>query len=356
MSDNLVLGPRPAITIVIPTRNRLRFLEESLTSIRDQTFSEWEAIVVDDCSSDQTWRWLTGIKDPRFRPFRMEKPSERSTARNRGLEVARGEFVLFLDDDDRLMPRALQYLIGWHRRKPDAIAVVGGRCEFDDHGHRRRAPHSIFPVKRGAWEEIMFGWIPGVGQSSIRTIAVRDVGGWNSRFAAAEHHDLWLRLSKVGKAMVVPGVVLECRAHGGQWRAEDMTLLEELMRERSLEHSSGSDRLRGESLLAARRLKNRAGMEHAQNNCRQAAVNYTKAIRTFPTALMFPTMGPALAGDFAKAALGVVLGKGGTRAVKRSKAFARHLLRREPGAARQITAVSTSGDLSKRCFDGSSER
>ena len=349
------LETRPSISIVIPTRNRLRFLEESLRSIRDQTFSEWEVIVVDDCSSDQTWRWLASIQDPRVRPFRTEKPSERSAARNRGLEVARGEFVLFLDDDDRLMPGALQYLIGWHRRKPDAIAVIGGRCEFDDHGHRRRAPHSIIPVKRGAWEEIMFGWIPGVGQSSIRTMTVRDVGGWNSRFAAAEHHDLWLRVSRLGKAMVVPGVVLECRAHGAQWRAEDMTQLEGRMREWSLEHTSGKDRLIGESVLAARRLRDKASMEHAQNNSRQAAFDYVKAIRSFPMVLTFPTMGPALAGDFAKAALGVVLGRRGTKAVKRSKAMARHLLRRNPGAARQISAVSTSGDLSKRFLEGSSE-
>jgi hypothetical protein len=85
----------PRVTVVIPTRNRLRLLREAIESVERQSLSEWELVVVDDASEDDTPTWLEGQRNPRIRRVRLDEHSERSAARNRGLREARGETVLF---------------------------------------------------------------------------------------------------------------------------------------------------------------------------------------------------------------------------------------------------------------------
>src|SRR5919201_1279632 len=97
----------PLVSVVIPTRNRVAWIRESVGSVERQSLDDYELIVVDDQSDDGTWNWLQQRHNPRLRLIRLEKHSERSAARNRGLAEAAGDFVLFLDDDDRLTPRAL---------------------------------------------------------------------------------------------------------------------------------------------------------------------------------------------------------------------------------------------------------
>src|SRR5437016_5583373 len=99
VTDPQVLAqrPEPLVTVVIPTRNRLRYLEEAIESVRRQTYPNWELVVVDDASEDGTWEWLQMLVDPRIHALRQPQHRERSAARNRGLAEARGEYVLFLD-------------------------------------------------------------------------------------------------------------------------------------------------------------------------------------------------------------------------------------------------------------------
>ena len=228
-------GVSPVVSVVIPTRNRLPLLKEAVESIERQSMSQWEAIVVDDCSTDSTWEWLSELNCTRLRAIRLDHPSERSAARNRGLDETRGEFVLFLDDDDRLMTWALQYLTEWAFRRPGVVVVVGAKREFDNRGHQRRVPHPRFPVERSLWwEEIVLGWCPISGQCLVRSAAVRDAGGWDRKLTVSEDRDLWLRLSRVGGAMLAPRVVLENRAHAGQWRPANVSAVEEELRKRIL--------------------------------------------------------------------------------------------------------------------------
>ncbi len=235
----------PLVSVVIPTRNRLPLLKEALTSVEEQTLTGWEVVVVDDCSTDSTWSWLCELADPRFRSIRLDRRSERSAARNRGLEEARGEFVLFMDDDDKLVPSALRYLTGWADRQPNVVAVVGGKRDFDERGHRRRALHPYIPIKRVVWwGDVLLGWVPVSGQCLLRSAAVRDAGGWDVGLILDEDYDLWLRLAREGGVMLVPRVVLEYRAHAGQWRPADVTALELKLREGIWTAPERSDRSR----------------------------------------------------------------------------------------------------------------
>src|SRR6266511_2364656 len=112
------------VSVVIATRNRPALLAEAIATVFDQTFADWELLVVDDCSNDDTPRYLAGLDDTRIRIFRQTVPLDRSAARNRGLREARGEFIMFLDDDDLLRPSALANLVAALRADPSAVAAA----------------------------------------------------------------------------------------------------------------------------------------------------------------------------------------------------------------------------------------
>ena len=95
------------VSVVIPTRNRCIRLLDAIASVRAQTGVQVEIIVVDDASSDDTMRLLSelSLEESRLRYVRNESPLGGGGARNAGVALAKGEFVAFLDDDDRFLPR-----------------------------------------------------------------------------------------------------------------------------------------------------------------------------------------------------------------------------------------------------------
>jgi glycosyltransferase involved in cell wall biosynthesis len=99
----------PFFSIILPTYNRVNFLEASINSVIDQTFENWELIVVDDGSTDNTKELVESfeMKDSRVNYF-YQKNSERCIARNSGIEKAKGEFICFLDSDDWYEEKHLQ--------------------------------------------------------------------------------------------------------------------------------------------------------------------------------------------------------------------------------------------------------
>ena len=96
------------ISVVIPAYNRARTIERSIRSVLDQTFRDIEVIVVDDCSTDDTEGIVTRIGDERVRYDRLPVNSGACVARNRGVELAKGDYIAFQDSDDEWLPQKLQ--------------------------------------------------------------------------------------------------------------------------------------------------------------------------------------------------------------------------------------------------------
>src|SRR4051794_17844088 len=120
--------PQPFASVIVPSYRAERFLGECLASVRDQSFSDFECIVVDDASpeSDSLITAQFAATDHRFRAVRHLTNKGVSASRNTGLGAARGEFVLFLDADDILLPDALasQHLLAT-RHNADAVWTTG---------------------------------------------------------------------------------------------------------------------------------------------------------------------------------------------------------------------------------------
>jgi glycosyltransferase involved in cell wall biosynthesis len=98
----------PRVSVILPTYNRAYILPEAVESVLQQTFSDFELIIADDGSTDETAQMVRRFRDPRIRFLRNEKNRGVAAARNHALGPARGEFVAFLDSDDVWMPQKLE--------------------------------------------------------------------------------------------------------------------------------------------------------------------------------------------------------------------------------------------------------
>ena len=98
------------VSIITPTWNCARFIEETIQSVQAQTYQNWEMIIVDDCSTDNTYEILQPYikKDARIKYWCNEKNSGAAITRNNALKMARGRWIAFLDSDDLWMPKKLE--------------------------------------------------------------------------------------------------------------------------------------------------------------------------------------------------------------------------------------------------------
>ena len=105
----------PLVSIITPTFNSEKFISETIKSVQDQTYENWEMIIVDDCSSDKTTEIveLASNNDKRIKPFKLEKNSGAGIARNTAVEKASGKYIAFLDADDLWKPEKLEKQINF---------------------------------------------------------------------------------------------------------------------------------------------------------------------------------------------------------------------------------------------------
>ena len=293
----------PLVSVVVPTHSRRTWLQETLDSVRRQSFHDWECLVVDDASDDDTWPWLQTLDDGRFRSFRFDTSQERSRARNRGLREARGRYVLFLDDDDLLPPDALQRHVEALQPSPRAFGSAGGAELFWPDGSRRRWKVMPRRLLRDVTLDIVFGWVPVSGQWLLSRSLLLQVGGWREDMSYAEDHELLLRLSRLGPAVIVPGVVHYYRCHD-QWRPDGFSRLMDEVREQAIAALSEPLRSRCRHALEARRLRDTAEQAYEDGRLLRAVRLYGRMLRLSPRLFTSPLTRDDLLPPLLKASLG----------------------------------------------------
>jgi glycosyltransferase involved in cell wall biosynthesis len=189
----------PDVTVVIPTRNRRRMLTRTLGSALAQEDVEFDVVVVDDGSTDDTGEALRGIADPRLSTVTRDAAHGVAAARNAGIAAARGEWVAFLDDDDLWSPHKL-------RAQLDAAVAKGADFVYTsavfvtpelDPIRLRAAPEPA-----GLLERFPFvNPVPAGGSTVIaRANLVREVNGFDEQLEQLADWDMWWRLAEAGTA------------------------------------------------------------------------------------------------------------------------------------------------------------
>jgi GT2 family glycosyltransferase len=204
----------PQISIVIPTYNGSRFIHSALTTVLSQTFSDWELIVVDDGSADGTPDVMKEYaSEPRITILRQDNQGL-ARARNRGLAVAQGDYVAFLDVDDQWRPTYLAHMGRALEHAPQAVAAVAGWQYMDAAG--KPSPQSIIlsAAEVARLDQDLY-WRNALVPSALvaRRRAVLQAGGFDEQLSTCADWDLWLRLKALGTFVAVAEVLTWYRAH-----------------------------------------------------------------------------------------------------------------------------------------------
>ena len=118
----------PLVSVIVPLYNQESYIKETLNSLVRQSHSHWEALVIDDGSTDQSYQKALEVVDPRIRLVRQENQGV-SAARNAGLELSKGQYFCFLDADDVFPPESISSRVALFEQNP-TLAFVDGKVEI----------------------------------------------------------------------------------------------------------------------------------------------------------------------------------------------------------------------------------
>lgn len=139
------------VSVIIPAYNRSQYIEKTIRSVLTQTYQNFEIIVVDDCSNDNTSELLAFMAkdDQRICYIKHDKNKGAQAARNTGVKASNGDFIAFLDSDDWWYPDKLQKQVAAFANLPESVGVVHGGCDkyFESTGKKRRF---MIPKMNGA--------------------------------------------------------------------------------------------------------------------------------------------------------------------------------------------------------------
>jgi glycosyltransferase involved in cell wall biosynthesis len=195
----------PTISVVIPAYNGERTILETIASVQQQTCSDFELIVINDGSTDQTLELLHSIKEPRLKIFSYENAGLDVT-RNRCLAHAAGEFITFLDQDDLWTTDKLELQLSALQKNPEAGVAYSWTCNMAEKGEWFQ------PGKQASFEGnvlpqlLIDNFIANGSNPLIRKQAIETVGEFDPQVSPCGDWDYFLRLAAQWSFVVVPKV------------------------------------------------------------------------------------------------------------------------------------------------------
>jgi len=206
----------PAVSILMPTFNRLEFLPAAIESVFGQSFPDWELIIADDGSGSDTRAYLQSLADPRVRVLWRAHSGRPAVMLNAALQAARGEYVPFLDSDDLWQPQKLEVQLASLRRHPARRWGCTGFALINAAGERLSAPPGGMCPAPSGWVRDRLLTDAVVAMPTV--IATRDllgqVGPFDEELVMCQEDDLWLRLAAVSELDGVDEPLTLVRRHG----------------------------------------------------------------------------------------------------------------------------------------------
>jgi glycosyltransferase involved in cell wall biosynthesis len=201
----------PAVSVVIPAYNAEAYLGPAIESILAQTLQDFEIVVIDDCSRDRTGAVIEqyASKDARIRAFRNESNLGIAGNRNRGVQLARGKYIVWQDADDISLPTRLERQFHFMEAHPE-VGIVGGYIEL----FRGSLVLGVreYPVDDEALRRCIFRYSPIAQPAAmVRAEALRAAGEYDRRYPPAEDIDMTFRIGSLYRLANVPEIVVRYR-------------------------------------------------------------------------------------------------------------------------------------------------
>jgi glycosyltransferase involved in cell wall biosynthesis len=205
----------PLVSIVLPVFNGEKYISEAIESVLEQSFKDFEFIIINDGSTDTTPRILDKMCSRDYRVRVLSGPNVGyALALNKGVACASGLFIARMDSDDICLPERLERQVTYLQANADCVVVGSSLLLIDFEG--ATVGVRKYPIKH---DDIDAAHIGGLGAhlahpaTMFRKTYFDKVGGYRPKFEPAEDLDLWLRLAEVGKLANVPDVLLKYRLH-----------------------------------------------------------------------------------------------------------------------------------------------
>ncbi|MDR3466436.1 MAG: glycosyltransferase [Xanthobacteraceae bacterium] len=222
--------PVPLVSVIMPARNAGRFLDSAIRSVLDQSLPDFELLVVDDGSDDDTRAICQHLARSDARVMVSTNPGRGLVdALNHGLHSARGRYVARMDADDISLPGRFKRQVDLLDANP-GIAVVGSWADIIDEAGATLGAMTPPTDPEAVRIELMHRSCIVHPSAMIRAETIRRVGGYRRAFIGCEDYDLWLRISEVAGLANLGEVLLLYRMHDEQvtWARTEQRILSEL--------------------------------------------------------------------------------------------------------------------------------
>lgn len=202
---------KPMISVIMPVYNCGDFINQAINSILDQSFSDFELLIIDDGSFDETERVIAEFRDKRINYHRLEHNVGNYYARNIGLKVAKGNYVAVMDADDIALPKRLELQYNYLESHNDVLAV--GTCFlFGIKGFEAERPHCYEHIKLALLDNNCI-LHPSL---MIRKSVLDDLSGYNEIYKYSADYDLVCRIANKGAIINLPETLMVYRWHKSQ--------------------------------------------------------------------------------------------------------------------------------------------
>ena len=194
----------PFFSVVMPTYNRSGLLKEAVRSITDQSFEDFELLIVDDHSTDDTKNAVASFKDSRIKYIVNDRTKGGAGTRNAGIFRAKGHWVAFLDDDDVWLPNKLELQYRKIQEVDNAVGLIySGSAAYD---FTKKCEVSVFVPEKEGWiqQDLLYrNYIGTFSKVAIRADLLKKLGGLDERFEALQDMELYVRITGVSKVAFV---------------------------------------------------------------------------------------------------------------------------------------------------------
>ena len=207
----------PTVSIIIATYNRAHYIGRAIQSVLNQTYQDFEVIIVNDASTDDTEEVVKSFNDERLRYIQLSKNSGGAPVpRNAGIRAARGEYIAFLDDDDEWLPEKLEKQVNKFKSVSSDVGVVYHGYVYVNEQTGEKL-FEVIPDKKGdVFELLLEKGIVGDTTPLVRKECFKRVGLYDTEFLGTYDRDMWLRVAKCYKFDFVPEILAKYYMHGNQ--------------------------------------------------------------------------------------------------------------------------------------------
>lgn len=202
----------PKVSVIVPTYNAMSYIAETVASILNQTFTDFELILIDDGSSDGTAQWITQVADPRVKAITQENKGKAQTC-NIGIRLAQGEYLAFLDHDDLWQPTKLEKQVNCLDQDPDAGLVTTWLTIIDGQS-KVTSDVMASSVEGQVWQQVIEkNSIHSASIPLIRRRCFETVGMFDETLFPSEDWDMWIRIAARYTFAVVKEPLTQWRQH-----------------------------------------------------------------------------------------------------------------------------------------------